>query len=85
MFSGETDWETISKTDPSLNLLKKATRSDDLSQDAMDDIKRIFPQELMEVLEFKDYKKVLFEHLKNPEFQKLLKERFLAYEIAHNR
>ncbi|CAI2381534.1 unnamed protein product [Moneuplotes crassus] len=84
-FSMETNWANISQTDPRLNNIKKATRVEDLTQEDLDEVKKVFPQELMEVLEFNDYKKILFEHLEDPKFQKLLSERFKVHELAQQR
>jgi hypothetical protein len=57
-------------------------RPEDLCQEDMDEVTRIFPTELMQVLEFNDYKKILFEHLENRDFRKLLQARFKAHENA---
>ena len=81
----DSDWSQITLNDPRLGKLKKASRSDDLSNEDMEDLKSIFPQELMEVLDFHDFKKVLLEHLQDPLFQQLLKERFKAHDRLQNR
>lgn len=81
-FQTETNWGNIKMNDPRLTTIKKAIRPEDLSQEDMEEVTRIFPTELMQILEFNDYKKILFEHLENPEFQKLLQDRFKAHENA---
>lgn len=80
--SNNVEWDNTVSGDPRLDMLIKATRLEDLTFEDRDELRKIFPQEIMEILEFHDYKKVIVEHLQDPDFQKLLRSRFRAHEDA---
>jgi hypothetical protein len=82
--SNNVDWADALNDDPRLDMLRKASKLDDLTYEDKEELRKIFPQEMMEILEFHDYKKVIVEHLQDPDFQRLLRARFEAQEEARN-